>query len=135
MSWAKIRGKLGSRIGSEVSFGAPRDVAAAGGERDTGRIVDEVWVDQALNESPPRQGSAQTDWGDYSFCAQLIEWHNGQRAIRLAYYRRRVGEDWWELASQTTVCSDPETVRKLCELTLTKSEWFRFPALSSRGHR
>jgi hypothetical protein len=33
--------------------------------------------------------------------------------IRLAYYRRRTGEDWWEYASQMTVCSDVATIKTL----------------------
>ena len=118
MGWAKIKGTLRSRLGCTVSFGPPGDVKAAGGTSSSGRIIDEAWVDEALNSSPPRQGSAKDNWGDYSFCAQLIEWAHGERGIRLAYYRRRIGEDHWELASQTTVCSDPETIRRLCQLTL-----------------
>jgi hypothetical protein len=124
MGWAKIKGKLTSRVGRRVTFGAPGDVRKAGGNSGTGTIVDEVWVDEALNASPPKHASAGSSWGDYSFCAQLIEWDKGPRSIRLAYYRRRVGEDSWELASQTTVCADPATIKRLCELTLSKTGWF-----------
>jgi len=107
-----------------VTFGPPGDVKAAGGTSGAGKITGEVWVDEQLNISPARQGSAKDDWGDYSFCAQFIDWGDGKLGIRLAYYRRRVGEDYWELASQTTVCSDPATIKKLCELTLAQSSWF-----------
>jgi hypothetical protein len=124
MSWAKIRGQLRSRVGCAVNFGPPQDVALAGGASAAGRIIDEVWVDEALNASAPSNGNAAADWGNYSFCAQLIEWTAGERAIRLAYYRRRVGEDWWELGSQTTVCAEPATIKRLCELTLGKTQWF-----------
>ncbi len=124
MGWAKIRGPLTSRVGRMVTFGPPGDVKAAGGTSGAGKITGEVWVDEQLNISPARQGSAKDDWGDYSFCAQFIDWGDGKLGIRLAYYRRRVGEDYWELASQTTVCSDPATIKKLCELTLAQSSWF-----------
>ena len=124
MGWAKIKGQLRSRIGRRVAFGPPADVKKAGGGSTCGKIVDEVWVDERLNASPPTPGSAKGHWGDYSFCAQLIEWDHGERAIRLAYYRRRVGENCWELASQTTVCSDPAKIKRLCELVLSKKDWF-----------
>ena len=89
-----------------------------------GEIIDEVWVDSELNSSPPSP-TIPGDWGDYSFCAQLIEWATGERKIRLAYYRRRCGEDHWEFASQMTVCAEPETIRQLCQKTLRKRSWFK----------
>ena len=125
MGFAKIPGKLTSRIGSRVNFSPPSDVRLAGGVSSPGEIIDEVWVDEALNRSRPRRASPRNDWGDYSFCAQLIQWEDGQRMIRLAYYRRRAGENHWEFASQMTVCSEPETVQRLCKLTLGKKSWFK----------
>lgn len=124
MSRARIKGHLTSRIGKTVTFGPPRDVFKAGGKSTAGKIIDEVWVNKDLNSTPPRQGDAHNSWGDYSFCAQLIDWGQGERGIRFAYYRRRIGEDWWELGSQTTVCSDPVTIKRLCELTLSKRTWY-----------
>ena len=125
MGWAKIKGKLGTRIRSSVNFGPPADVRKAGGNPGKGKIVDEVWVDEVLNASAPKRGAAGSNWGEYSFCAQLIEWNDGVRSIRLAYYRRRVGENFWELGSQTTVCAEPELIKRLCELTLAKKSWFK----------
>lgn len=75
-----------------------------------------------------RASTSQGDWGDYSFCSQLIEWDTGERSVRLAYYRRRAGEDHWEFASQMTVCSDPATIKELLERTLAKTEWFTAPS-------
>ncbi len=77
-----------------------------------------------MNTAPPREATSVGDWGDYSFCAQLIQWDNGEHGIRLAYYRRRVGEDWWEFASQMTVSSDWRTIKALIEKTLARSGWF-----------
>jgi hypothetical protein len=128
MGFSKIKGELTSRIGQPVSFGAPKDVALTGGKPSSGMIVDEVWVDPELNRSQPRGSRFPEDWGDYSFCAQLIRWGEGKLAeysIRLAYYRRRCGEDWWEFASQMTVNSDWRTIKALCEKALAKSGWFQ----------
>jgi hypothetical protein len=96
-----------------------------------GKIVDEVWVDPWLDETPVHppgctgipDGDGQC-WGDYAFCAQLIEWDYGKRSIRLAYYRRRCGELNWQYASQMTVDFYPETIKVLLENTLAKSDWF-----------
>jgi hypothetical protein len=77
---------------------------------------------------PPRHLDDPHDWGDYSFASQLIRWDNGTHTIRLAYYRRRTGEDHWEFASQMTVNSDPETIKALLERTLEQSSWFSNPS-------
>ncbi len=99
-----------------------------------GKIVDEVWADDTLNLSPLHPQPCQRGphcWGDYSFCAQLIRWNDGHHdyehsdhSIRLAYYRRRCGEDWWEYASQMTVTSECGEIKKLLEVTLAKTKWF-----------
>jgi len=44
MSFAKIKGKLSSRIGRPVHFGPPEDVKRKGGGAGAGSIIDEVWV-------------------------------------------------------------------------------------------
>jgi hypothetical protein len=134
MGYARIKGPLPSRIGQPVRFGAPKDVHIKQGAAATGKIVDEVWADAPVNSSPPhtqpcRQGGHC--WGDYSFCAQLIRWNEGHdndiggdHSVRLAYYRRRCGEDWWEYASQMTVTAECDTVKTLLEVTLAKTKWF-----------
>jgi hypothetical protein len=124
MGFARIRGKLTSRIGTRVRFGAPRDVAAIGGAAGLGTVVDEVWAVPEINDAPSRPAGDPNDWGDYSFCAQLIKWESGEHSIRLAYYRRRAGEDHWEYASQTTVNSDVRTIKVLLERTLARQDWF-----------
>jgi hypothetical protein len=125
MGFAKIKGELTSRIGSRVRFGVPKDVQNTKGEAIYGTIIDEVWADPEINKKPPRNRSSEGDWGDYSFCAQLIKWDNGDYSIRLAYYRRRAGEDYWEYASQMTVNSDWRTIKALLEKTLSKKNWFK----------
>jgi len=124
MGFAKIKGNLTSRIGARVTFGTPKDVGAKGGTPGYGTIIDEVWATPEVNTSPPRQAGSKDDWGDYSFCAQLIKWTDSSYSIRLAYYRRRAGQDWWEFASQMTVNSDWRTIKALLERTLAKTGWF-----------
>jgi len=124
VGFAKIKGKLTSRIGAPVRFGTPKDVGAKGGTPGFGRIVDEVWATPERNTSPERKPENKDDWGDYSLCAQLIKWGENNHSIRLAYYRRRAGEDWWEFAAQMTVNSDWRTIKALLERTLAKTGWF-----------
>jgi hypothetical protein len=133
MGFAKIRGKLRPRIGSPVQFGAPKDVVQKGGKPVSGTIIDEVWADPDVNGVKPHTNCQMGPecWGDYSFCAQLIEWDNGDHSIRLAYYRRRCGEDYWEYASQMTVNSDWATMKNLMERTLAKTTWFQSAPVSS----
>ena len=119
-----IKGNLTARIGKIVNFTAPKDVRDKGGSPACGTIVDEVWATPEINTSPARQAQNKDDWGDYSFCAQLIKWGENDHSIRLAYYRRRAGEDWWEFASQMTVNSDWRTIKTLLERTLVKTGWF-----------
>jgi len=118
MSFSKIQGSLTSRVGRRVRFGAPRDVQSRGGPAGYGTIVAEVWADPSVNDLPPRPMDDPHDWGDYSFASQLIRWDSGEHSIRLAYYRRRTGENHWEFASQMTVNSDPATIKLLLERTL-----------------
>jgi len=125
MGYSRIKGILKSRIGVPVRYSAPRDVAKAGGNQNQGTIVDEVWADPQINIAPPRKRQNKDDWGDYSFCSQLIKWQDGSHSIRLAYYRRRTGEDFWEYASQTSVSSDWRTIKMLLENTLAKTDWFK----------
>jgi hypothetical protein len=102
-------------------------------------IVDEVWADPTVNDRPPHATPCSNDcWGDYSFCAQLIRWNHGNpdgnHTIRLAYYRRRCGEDFWEYASQMTVNADWETIKLLVEKTLARTTWFQDePAITAAG--
>jgi hypothetical protein len=125
VGFARIKGQLTSRIGCQVRFGAPKDVDNRGGTAERGIIVDEIWADTELNSSPPRRAENAADWGDYSFCAQLIKWGEKEYTIRLAYYRRRVGEDYWEYASHTTVNSSWKTIKTLLERTHAKTGWFQ----------
>jgi hypothetical protein len=124
----EIRGPLTSRIGKMVRYGAPGDVRKTGSGDGAGIIVDEVWVDENLNSSPPRKGKGVQDWGDYSFCAQRIKWESdspeGDYSIRLAYYRRPPGENFWRFAAQTTVSSHSADIKRLLESVLKKKDWF-----------
>lgn len=119
-----IRGRLTSRKGCKVWFKPPSDVAAAGGGYVGGEIMDEVWARPNVNDSPARVSTGSSDWGDYSFCAQRIRWAHGGHSIRLAYYRRRAGEDAWHFGSQMTVTGDAAEIRDLLQKTLEKTAWF-----------
>lgn len=131
MGFAKIKGNLSTRIGRRVRFGAPKDVAAKNGGAALGTIIDEVWADKRINSLPPHRHPCKRGsycWGDYSFCSQLIQWdepsEDGEISIRLAYFRRRCGENCWEFAGQTTVTSYPQNIRQLLKATL-KKDWFK----------
>ena len=124
MSFAKIKGNLTSRIGRPVNFKTPKYVRARGGTPISGTIVDEVRATPEINTSPARKLKNNDDWGDYSFCAQLIKWGENNHSIRLAYWRRRAGEDWWEFAAQMTVNSDWREIEALLKRTLAKTGWF-----------
>lgn len=128
-------GELTTRIGQLVTFAPQEDINDKGGQGWRGRIIDEAWATPDLNKRPPHKNPCPNGKfceGDYSFCGQLIEWDDTKgtpykRGIRLAYYRRRCGEDVWRFASQTTVCSDPPTVYALLTSTLAKNAWFGIP--------
>ena len=119
-----ILGHLTSRIGQDVTFSAPADVIQLGGTEIHGRIVDEVWADPALNVSPPRPSRGNSDWGDYSFFGQLIQWPDETCSIRLGYWRRRAGEDAWHFGSQMTLEAEPTELQTLLEKTLAMKHWF-----------
>jgi hypothetical protein len=106
-----------SMIGKTVHFGPPGDVKDRGGTGSTGVVEAEVWV-------PDLEGDPGAPWGEYCFFAQRIRWEDGSYSIRLGYYRRRTGEKHWEFGSQTTVNSNPQTIRKLLEDTLGRQDWF-----------
>lgn len=129
MGFARIKGELPSRIGRPVRFGAPQDVKKKQGGAAFGVVEDEVWADEAINRSRPHASNCRRHcWGDYSFCSQLIRWNepseDGQYSIRLAYYRRRCGENWWEFAGQTTATSDCKTIEQWLRATLRRRDWF-----------
>jgi hypothetical protein len=124
MGFAKIKGRLPSRKGQRVRFGAPKDVRGGGGGALVGTIRDEVWADESINHSPHRAANGAHDWGDYSFFAQLIELDDGRHLIRLGYYRRRAGEDWWEFSGQWTICADWRIIKSLMGGLAAKPEWF-----------
>jgi hypothetical protein len=81
-----------SRVGKAVCFGAPRDVAKKGGGATIGQVTDEIWVPAGGKQPEAPSEESNHGWGQYCFCAQRIVWENGERSIRLGYFRRRVGE-------------------------------------------
>ena len=109
----------------QYRFNPPQDVQKSGGFASRGFIIDEVWAKPEVNHSPKINNNIKRSWGNYSFCSQLIKWEDGSHSIRLAYYRRRVGENYWEFAGQTTITSEPSTIKKLLVKTLAKKEWFK----------
>lgn len=110
-----------NHVGNKVVFKPPKNVPD--GKQRTGRIVDELWADNQGLKSRHQQGHAANCWGEYAFCAQLIEWDNGGHSIRFAYYRQSCGSEKWTFGSQTTVEANPEDIKSLCEKTLAKGEW------------
>ena len=121
----QVAGHLSSRIGRRVNYTPPKDVSEAGGHGYSGTIIDEVWADPNLNTKPPKRRESPEDWGDYSFCAQLIQWDNGEHSIRLAYYRRSAGQNRWRFGAQFTVDTGWRTIKALLRGTLAKENWFK----------
>lgn len=113
-----------SMIGSRVRFGPPGDVKRKGGGAIYGTVLDEVRQLDDKSRSGTR-GHSSRSWGRYCFFAQLIEWDDRPRSIRLGYFRKRTGEKHWEFASQTTVNSEPPIVRGLLVKVLAKRKWFK----------
>jgi hypothetical protein len=125
MGFAQIRGELTTRVGRPVRYGAPLDVHGKGGSHIEGKVLAEVWAEPELNKKPPHTMPCDEHcWGDYSFCSQLLQMNDGRRQLRIAYYRRRCGENHWEYASQMTATGDPDILRRLLERTLEQIEWF-----------
>lgn len=128
MGFAKVRGPLTTRIGRHVKFRRPQDVARRIGDGvQRGKIVGEIWENQAINLSKPHKHHRTNCWGDYSFFAQLIEWNDEGSApwyqVRLGYWRRRCGENTWEMAGQTTATARWGVIKRLCKKTLDMNSW------------
>jgi hypothetical protein len=119
--------KLESRIGRKVVFRPPLSAQKLGAPNLLGKIVDEVWADDAQRDPPTHGHDDPYCWGDYAFCSQLIEWQDGGYSIRLAYYRLPCKGLRWQFASQTTIETKPSIVKPLLERTLARTDWFAKP--------
>jgi len=114
---------LESKIGNSVSFAPPK--GASGAKAINGKIIDEAWLDEDLLTSKGRQSIDENDWGDYAYFAQKIEWQDRSVSIRLGYYQRSPGSSDWKFGSQWTVEDSPSIMKRLCEITLSKTDWFK----------
>lgn len=114
---------LKSKKGNKVYFNPPKGASDA--EPIEGQIVDELWIDEDLLTSVKRDPENDNDWGDYAYFAQKIEWKDQTVSIRLGYYQRSPKSSDWKFGSQWTVEDSPDVIKKLCEATLAKSEWFK----------
>lgn len=124
-----IMPKLESHIGRKVEFRPPVSAQKRGAENNkkVGKIVDEVWADEAQRDPPIHDHDDPECWGDYAFCSQLIEWEEGGFSIRLAYYHLPCKGDRWQFASQMTVETKSSIIKLLLERTLAKTDWFTKP--------
>ncbi len=59
------------------------------GEPTTGQILDEVWAKEP--EGFPETAPENNGWREGAFVAQLIEWPDGDRSVRITYYLRPEG--------------------------------------------
>jgi hypothetical protein len=122
--------KLESHIGRKAEFQPPASAQKHGAKKKVvGKIVDEVWADEAQRDPPVHDHDDPDCWGDYAFCSQLIEWVGGGYSIRLAYYHLPCKGRHWQFASQMTVETKPSIIRPLLERTLAKTDWFNKPEL------
>ena len=66
------------------------------GDSETAKVVDEIWSvsPEAVPEISPDKGSGHLE---AVFKAQLLEWPDGYRRVRFAYWTRRPGRsgDGW----------------------------------------
>lgn len=115
--------KLTSTIGNPVNFSCPKDVGQAGGCDCSGTVIDEVWADPPLKDQPPRTASGPSDWGDYAFLAQLIQWKEGGQSVRLGYYRRPAGQKHWRFGSQMSVTITATGMEPFLRSILAKKAW------------
>ncbi len=116
---------LRSHIGDSVRFKPPMSLRDRGAGDRVGKIIDEVWADEGQRDPPKHEHSDPNCWGDYAFCAQLVEWIDDDRTIRLAYYRLPCGGSRWRFASQTSIETHPEIIGALFKRTLAKVDWFK----------
>jgi len=115
-----------------VRFRPPLSASKQGTPDIVGKIVDEVWADEAQRDPPMHDHNDPHCWGDYAFCSQLIRWKKDDSySIRLAYYRRACKETRWRFASQMTVETWPSAIKLLMERTLAKADWFTKPGPTS----
>lgn len=96
--------------GDEVTFTYPPE--RKGGEK---RIL--KGITKEIVFYPERDAPLGTDFGDYIFFAELIEFKNSE-AIRLGYYRN----GRW--AGQTTFCIDVKDFPKFVE-EMSREKWFK----------
>jgi hypothetical protein len=127
--------KLASQIGKAVRYHSPPSV---NGPDLIGKIVDEVWADEAQRDPQMHTHDDPYCWGHYAFCSQLIKWEDppmiaGTYSIRLAYFRLPCKGGKWKMASQTTVEYWPSTIKLLLERTLAKTDWFIGPGKAPKS--
>src|SRR5438067_947916 len=77
-----------------VSFKNPTD-----GSTQTARVVDQIWTIEP-EQLPEMCPGDEDGWLEGVFVAQLLEWPDAVRTIRIAYWTRRPGRgnDGWVFA-------------------------------------
>ena len=118
----RLLSMLDSKIGNKVCFNPPK--AALTTKAIKGKVVDEMWLDENLLGSEKRDPKNDNDWGDYAYFSQKIKWKDGSSSIRMGYYQRSPKSSDWRFGSQWTVEDSPAIIKKLCEATLARTEWF-----------
>ncbi|KAB2906814.1 MAG: hypothetical protein F9K30_24385 [Dechloromonas sp.] len=98
----------GSKIGNPVVFAPP--IAVGLSPRRKGVVIDEVWTDVLYDK----------EWGWYAYTAQLIEWADDSRSIRLTYYYHPEGAKNWRFGGQYSIEDKPEVIHGLIRATLKK---------------
>lgn len=116
--------QLRGHVGDKVVYKPPLSAQRQGAPKRVGKIIDEVWAIEAQRDPPIHTHNEPHCWGDYAFCSQLIEWQAGGHSIRLTYYRRPCGKETWQYAGQTSIETQPSTIKTLLTKTLAQSEWF-----------
>jgi len=98
----------------EVTFRNPTT-----GAFETGRVLDQIWATdpEEFSEIAPESGG----WREVAHTAQLIEWPEGNKSVRITYWARQsgAGSNSWYFAGQYASSIDLPDFHKflarLCE--------------------
>lgn len=105
-------------VGYPVTFKNPTTK-----EPFVGLILDEVWAKEP-GDFAPTAPTENAGWREGAHVAQLIEWPNGNRSVRITYYLRPEGgdSDSWYFAGQYSSSMPIEDFRSLFD-KLEQKDW------------
>jgi hypothetical protein len=87
------------------------------GEPESGRVLDQIWAKdrEEFCETAPESGG----WREVAHTAQLIEWPDGNKSVRITYWARKSGggpSDWYFAGQFASSIDLPDFHRFLARL-------------------